>query len=99
MSVLKIYRQAAELTRRMLDAARQHDWDKLTAAGTARDTLLATIPSHLLPATPAENLELQTLIRGMLAGHDEIGTHAGPWLEHTAGFLAALDRSEASKNK
>ena len=97
MSALDTYRQAAELTRLMREAARQHDWDDVTTAGNARDALLVSAPPRLLPANAAENLELQELIRDMLACHEEISAHAGPWLKHTAGFLAALDRSEASK--
>lgn len=94
MSVREKYETAAELTRRMLDAARAQDWDELGAAGAARDALFAALPEALPQLSAQDGTAIARLIEEMLACHSEINEHAGPWLEHTATLLAAFDRAD-----
>jgi hypothetical protein len=92
-AVLEKYEAAAELTRRMLAAARTQDWDVLTAVGAERDGLFASLPETLSGISAPESSQMRRLIHEMLACHAEIADHAGPWLEHTATLLAAFDRA------
>lgn len=96
MSVLDTYQKIVQLTRQMLAVARAHDWDELSSLGSARDSLLASVPARLPPMTVAENLKVQKAIEEILAAHAEITDHATPWLKHTATLLSALDHTTAT---
>lgn len=96
MSVLDIYVTASALTRRMLEAARQQNWDELISVGTERDRLLESLPVAIPPMTPQDSQQVARLIKEILACHTEISERAGPWLEHTATLLAAFDRRSST---
>ena len=91
---LEQYEKAAELTRRMLDAARMHDWDELVSIGTARDAIFKQQLGALPQVSAQDKQKVAQLIEDILACHAEILDHAGPWLEHTATLLGAFDRTK-----
>lgn len=90
-SLLARYEAATTLTRRMLDAARRQDWDDLADAGSARDAIFASLPANLPPMPTDEGRQMARLIGEMLTSHQEIAERAGPWLEHVARMLTALE--------
>ncbi|MBL8416355.1 MAG: flagellar protein FliT [Propionivibrio sp.] len=96
MSVLDFYITASALTGRMLDAAREQNWDELISVGTDRDRLLESLPVAILPMSPQDSEQVARLIKEILACHTEISERAGPWLEHTATLLAAFDQRSST---
>lgn len=92
MSVLDIYVTASALTGRMLDAAREQNWDELISVGAERDRLLESMPVAISPMSPHDSEKVARMIKEILACHAEIFERANPWLEHTATLLAAFDR-------
>lgn len=93
MSVLEDYETATELTRRMREAARLQDWDKMAALGAQRDSVFAALPRALPAMSARDGAKMAQLIGEMLACHAEITDRASPWLEHAATLLAAFDRA------
>jgi hypothetical protein len=97
MNVPDIYETTSELTRRMLDAAREQNWDELISAGVERDRLLESLPEALPPMTPQDRQLVARLIKEILACHTEISERAAPWLEHTAKLLAAFEQNSSTE--
>jgi len=88
--VLKIYEDIAEATSRMLEAARNADWDALVAADSECATHIErarTVASD--PLGDEERRMKARLIRRMLAHDAEIRACVQPWMSRLEELLSA----------
>ena len=95
--VLSSYEHIVELTNKMLDAARNDDWDDFSllehqCAVESKRMLDATIPA-LAGAACFRKLEL---LKQILANDREIRSITEPWMEQLANVMTGLSLSHAA---
>src|SRR4051812_35368440 len=79
--MLIIYREVAEISARMLHAARAGDWDALVCAeGDCRERIEAMRRAAPETLSPAQVEEKRRILRQLLADDAEIRAHAQPWM-------------------
>ena len=92
--ILKQYDSIAELSGRMLQAARRNDWDAVVAEEKRCRALVNAIESGGAPALSAnEQSQKLVIIRKLLADDAEIRNLAQPWLQHLENVLSSSGNS------
>ena len=88
-SQIEIYQQMSVLSAQMVEAATEHDWDRLVmlehSVASLRRTLMADEDNNRL--TSADRSLKAALIQRILDDDAEIRRHTEPWMEHTRQFL------------
>lgn len=90
---LAIYRDAWGLTREMLNSAREGDWDALLEFEVKRNALLENPMAKgeiLAEVNVAEQKQLATFIRDILAADAETRTLAGAWMGELQNILSSI---------
>ncbi|CAG0945097.1 MAG: hypothetical protein EFKGCFLK_02515 [Rhodocyclaceae bacterium] len=97
MNTLALYESMSAISARMVEAAGDCDWDRLTqleqdCAGLARRLEAAGEPA---PLTEAERARKMAMIRQILADDAEVRRHVEPWMEQVRRYLGdgARERS------
>ncbi|WP_265948201.1 flagellar protein FliT [Dechloromonas sp. A34] len=90
MSLLASYTTLLELSQRMLEQARQQEWESLAATEALRASLLAKLPARLPALSPADSTAVATAIRQIQACDREILEYVTPWREQAATLLSRL---------
>lgn len=90
---LKPYEAMSQLTSRMVEAARDNDWDLLEtleqAVGVIRNQLQAQDAQGTTPITDEPvRIRKRELILRILADDREIRRHTEPWIAHVRTLLA-----------
>lgn len=92
MSALELYETMSDLSGRMVEAARQSDWDRLVAleqdVAHLRDTMDLD-RSTATRLTPDERARKVHLIHRILANDAEVRSYTEPWMESVRQFLGA----------
>lgn len=93
---IEIYEQMCALSTRMVEAAKDNDWEALVAlegsVSSLRDTLLANEDSGSLSAT--ERDQKAALIQRILEDDAEIRRHTEPWMEHLRQYLGSISMQQ-----
>lgn len=88
-SQIEIFQEISALSARMVEAAKEHDWDRLVtleqSVSSLRDTLSTDDDNTRL--APAELTLKAALIQRILDDDAEIRRHTEPWMEHVRQFL------------
>ena len=91
--LLASYTDAWEITQRMLEAARDEDWDGLLDLSQGREQLFSQL-MQALPVAP-ENLQLANetvaLIRSILAADQQTQSLSRDWMEEINGVLTSVN--------
>jgi len=89
-SQIELYEELSALSRRMVEAARMNDWDRLIElerdVASLRNTLMGIDDDRL------SSLEIQrkrVLIETILDDDAEVRRHTEPWMEQVRQFLGA----------
>jgi hypothetical protein len=90
MSLLVSYTTLLELSRQMLEQARQQEWESLAATEARRASLLAKLPARLPALSPTENTAVASAIRQIQDCDREILEYVTPWREQAATLLSRL---------
>jgi len=90
MSLLASYTTPLELSRQMLEQARQQEWESLAATEAHRASLLAKLPARLSALSPADSTAVASAIRQIQACDREILEYVTPWREQAATLLSRL---------
>jgi flagellar protein FliT len=103
MSTLSLYEQMSGLSAEMAVAARENDWDRVSALEgeitRLRNTLLAADPLDRAPA-PMSDIERRKkadLIKRILADDREVRRHTEPWMESVRTMLGGASRGRAMR--
>ena len=99
--IVERYQRMADASGRMLDAARQDDWDAVCAVEKECATLIAELSrmGDLAPTDPALRRRKIDLMKRVLADDAEIRLLSQPWLKkldamlRSPGIAARLDRA------
>lgn len=102
--IVERYRQMADASHRMLDAARDDDWDRVCAVEQECARLIKDLSKmgDLAPVDPALRQQKLDLMRRVLADDAEIRLLTQPWLRkldtmlRSPGTAARLDRAYGS---
>jgi flagellar protein FliT len=89
--LLDHYEAIARASQRMLDAAKESDWDEVTRQEERSRTLIAALKAASLdaPLRPADNRRRMELLRRILADDAEIRGRADPWLKQLERLIAS----------
>lgn len=90
MSLLASYTTLLELSRQMLEQARQQEWESLAATEAQRAALLSKLPARIPALSPADSTAIATAIRQIQACDHEILEYVTPWREQAATLLSRL---------
>lgn len=90
MSLQDSYSTLLELSRQMLEQARQQEWESLAATEARRASLLAKLPARLPALSPTESAAIATAIRQIQDCDREILEYVTPWREQAATLLSRL---------
>jgi flagellar protein FliT len=87
---LRAYEAMAEVSGRMLGAARESDWDRFIAEEKRCRELVAELQARAeANLSAAERARKFVLLRKMLADDAEIRNLADPWMQHLQDMLAS----------
>jgi flagellar protein FliT len=91
---IEIYEQMCALSTRMVEAARDNDWECLAnlehAVSSLRETLISDTENSI--ADPQDAEKKRELIQQILRDDAEIRRHTEPWMEHVRRFLSGSAR-------
>jgi flagellar protein FliT len=99
MDGIGLYETMCEISGRMVQAARDSDWNQLVAleqdVAHLRDTLAHTTPRDNVRATltAEQRARKLQLIHRILADDAEVRRHTEPWMESVRRFLGTGTRS------
>jgi len=92
----------ARISTRMVDAARNGEWDELVKLeqdmAAIRDSLIADDRNGRTPTTPLSETEQQykaNLIRQMLDNQEAVVAHVRPWMEEARDLLGNQTRNRS----
>ncbi len=87
---IEIYEQMSALSARMVEAARDNDWDRLVDLEHSVVSLRKSLMSEADNAmpTPQETEKKRTLIQRILQDDAEVRRHTEPWMEEVRRFLS-----------
>lgn len=88
MNKLQLLQQMAEITTAMADRARHGVWDDVVSLEQQEAALAAQL--NTLPSTAASAGQEASLIRQILANHDDVRSYVDPWREQVEPLLKAL---------
>lgn len=91
--LLDLYRQALDLTQRMLTAARASDWDALVRLEVERDRLIEEVRRHDLDTPRSARLREQKreLLERIIAQDEEIRTLTQDWMRELRDILSNVN--------
>jgi flagellar protein FliT len=89
--LLDHYEAIARASQRMLEAAKESDWDEVTRQEERCRTLVAALKAASLeaPLPPADNRRRMELLRRILADDAEIRGRADPWLKQLERLISS----------
>jgi flagellar protein FliT len=88
-SMIQHYESIAAASRRMLDAAREGDWDEVSLLEDRCRTLISRLKrAHVCGDQPMGQRQRLALMRAMLADDAEIRELSEPWLKQLQALLA-----------
>lgn len=93
-----LYEALGEVSRRMVEAARANDWDRLAALDaemTAAREAIARSEPHGSDVDDAELVHRARLIAGILEDHREVRRHVDPWMASASRLLGGSRRDRA----
>lgn len=88
------YTTLLDLTRQMLELAKQQSWESLAQAQEQRTTLISGISAKNPALTPAELAAMAPTIREIQGLDRKILEHVIPWREDVAKLLTRLAPSQ-----
>lgn len=93
--IVERYRLMADASHRMLDAARDDDWDRVCAVEQECSRLIKDLSTmgDLAPADPALRQQKLELMRRVLADDAEIRLLTQPWLKKLDTMLRSPDNA------
>jgi len=101
MTAVALYEHMSELSAKMVEAARDNDWNRLGALEfeirKIRDELQILEPADrpLGPLSEPERLRKVELIKRILADDREVRQHTEPWMESVRRLLGGNARTRA----
>lgn len=98
MPPLDSYLKLLELSREMLDLAKQQAWDALLATERRRTVLLVSIPVQLPRQHAPDAAAISGLIQQIQACDREILEYVQPWMADAAKLLARLSKPLATND-
>ena len=89
--LLDHYEAIARASQRMLEAAKQSDWDEVARQEERCRTLVAALKASAtgLPLRPADNRRRMDLLRRILADDAEIRGRTDPWLKQLERLISS----------
>ena len=93
MTATASYFSLLEISRQMLEFAKQQDWEALTQIEAKRASALAAMSPNLKALSMQESAVVGALIRQIQECDREIFEYVTPWREHTAELLTRLEPS------
>ncbi|NTV69451.1 MAG: flagellar protein FliT [Azonexaceae bacterium] len=84
------YTTLLELSRQMLEQAKQQAWEPLAMAQEQRATLIARLSLANQAMTPAEQASVAQIIREIQGLDREVMEYVTPWREDVAKLLSRL---------
>lgn len=92
-ALLDLYRQALDLTQRMLVAARTSEWDALVRLEVERDRLIESARLHDIdpPRTAALRQEKRELLQQIISQDEEIRTLTQDWMRELRDILSNVN--------
>jgi flagellar protein FliT len=89
--LLDHYEAIARSSQRMLEAAKESDWEEVTRQEERCRMLIAALKAASVeaPLRPADNRRRMELLRRILADDAEIRGRADPWLKQLERLLAS----------
>lgn len=91
-NTIAIYETVAGLTKQMLLAAKQQDWDKLAELETscAEHVAMLKVAKDALPLTSDVSARKLASIKSILADDREIRNIVSPWMEKLNSLMGSL---------
>ncbi|MBS1197799.1 MAG: Flagellar protein FliT [Proteobacteria bacterium] len=90
MALLESYQSLLSLSERMVEMAREQDWDNLVALENERTVLSAKLPPSLATLQPNETPAIADAIKRILECNGVIQEHVEPWMAQVSTLLAAF---------
>lgn len=89
--LLEHYEAIANASQRMLEAARESDWDEVERQEGRCHALIAALKAASLegPLRPADNRRRMDLLRRILADDAEIRGRSDPWLKQLERLISS----------
>ena len=90
---LELYEEMSQLSSRMVEAARAHEWDQLVELECGVTALRHTLMASSGIESSADNMDAdrsarkRILIQQILEDDAEVRRHTEPWMEHVRQFL------------
>jgi flagellar protein FliT len=84
---LAIYRKMDALSKKMAEAARAREWERLIALENMLSGFRDVLMSGNATLVEDDAAQISELIRGILENDAEVRKHVEPWLEHIQHFL------------
>lgn len=94
--IITTYESVAQITKNMLDAARQGAWDDLISLESKVATHINHLSTYETPVklTPALRNRKLTVIKQILADDREIRNLTEPWMEKLSGLISSTQMEQ-----